>query len=36
MGIRSVALEMFIIHIFNSVQPFSVVVAASVIHGRDP
>ena len=25
--------QMFIIHIFNSVQPFSVVVTASVIHG---
>ena len=25
MGIRSIALEMFIIHVFNSVQPFSVV-----------
>ena len=25
--------QMFIIHIFNSVHPFSVVVTASVIHG---
>ena len=33
MGIRSIAVKMFIIHIFNSVQPFSVVVTASVIHG---
>jgi len=33
-GIRSIAAKMFIIHIFNSVQPFSVVVRASmVIHG---
>ena len=33
-GIRSIAVKMFIIHIFNSVQPFSVVVRASmVIHG---
>ena len=28
MGIRSTAVKMFIIHIFNSVQPFSVVVTA--------
>ena len=33
MGIQSIAVKMFIIHIFNSVQPFSVVVTASVIHG---
>ena len=33
LGIRSIAVKMFIIHIFNSVQPFSVVVRASVIHG---
>ena len=33
MGIQSNAVKMFIIHIFNSVQPFSVVVTASVIHG---
>ena len=30
---RSIAVKMFIIHIFNSVQPFSVVVTASMIHG---
>ena len=29
----SIAVKMFIIHIFNSVQPFSVVVTASVTHG---
>ena len=33
MGILSIAAKMFIIHIFNSVQAFYVVVTASVIHG---
>ena len=32
-GIRSIAVKMFIIRIFDSVQPFYVVVTASVIHG---